>query len=50
MLGHSQGGAAAARSLLDDDRIMAGISLDGMQWGEMIDTLMTRPFALIYAD
>ncbi|MDA3942911.1 MAG: hypothetical protein PF694_05160 [Bacteroidetes bacterium] len=47
VFGHSQGGAAAAQALLDDNRIKAGINLDGMQWGGIIDTVMTKPFALI---
>ncbi|MCF6280371.1 MAG: hypothetical protein L3J14_08495 [Flavobacteriaceae bacterium] len=50
VFGHSQGGAAAGQALLDDDRIIAGINVDGMQWGEMIDTLMTKPFALIASE
>ncbi len=50
VFGHSQGGAAAGQALLDDDRIKAGISLDGMQWGDIIDTVMTKPFALISSD
>lgn len=50
VFGHSQGGAAAGQALLDDDRIIAGINVDGMQWGEMIDTLMTKPFALISSE
>ncbi|WP_378184716.1 alpha/beta hydrolase family protein [Aquimarina sp. W85] len=47
VFGHSQGGAAAGQALLDDNRIQAGINLDGVQWGPMIDTLLTKPFALI---
>ncbi|MDO9038703.1 MAG: hypothetical protein Q7U59_10200 [Lutibacter sp.] len=50
VFGHSQGGAAAGQALLDDDRIKAGINMDGMQWGEMIDTKMTKPFALISSE
>ncbi|MFK5877964.1 MAG: hypothetical protein QM478_00560 [Flavobacteriaceae bacterium] len=50
VFGHSQGGAAAGQALLDDDRIIAGINVDGMQWGVMIDTLMTKPFALISSE
>lgn len=50
VFGHSQGGAAAAQALLDDNRIKAGINLDGMQWGGIIDTVMTKPFALISSE
>jgi len=50
VFGHSQGGSAAGRALFDDDRIKAGISVDGIQWGKMIDTMMTKPFMLISSD
>jgi len=50
VFGHSQGGAAAGQSLLNDGRIKAGINIDGVQWGIMIDTMMTKPFALISSD
>lgn len=50
VFGHSQGGAAAGQALLDDDRIIAGVNVDGMQWGEMIDTMMMKPFALMSSD
>ena len=38
------------QALLDDNRIIAGVNVDGMQWGEMIDTKMTKPFALISSE
>ncbi len=47
VFGHSQGGSAAGNALLDDDRIKAGINIDGAQWGKMVDTMMTKPFAVI---
>jgi len=50
VFGHSQGGAGAGQALIDDDRIKAGFNLDGVQWGKMIDTIMTKPFALISSD
>lgn len=50
VLGHSQGGAAAGQALLDDKRIKAGINIDGVQWGPMIDKMMTKPFVLISSD
>jgi dienelactone hydrolase len=50
VFGHSQGGAAAGRALLDDDRIKAGINLDGAQWGSMVDSKLDKPFALVSSD
>ena len=50
VFGHSQGGSAAGQALINDNRIKAGINLDGVQWGEMIDTFMTKPFALLSSD
>jgi len=50
VFGHSQGGSAAGQALLDEEKIKAGINIDGVQWGEMIDTMMTKPFALISSD
>lgn len=49
-MGHSQGGAAAAHTMLIDDRIKAAINIDGMQWGSMIDSTLSKPFALISSD
>ncbi|HET7360329.1 MAG TPA: hypothetical protein VFI78_00180, partial [Salinimicrobium sp.] len=43
----SQGGAAVGQALIEDNRIDAGINLDGMQWGSMIDTTLHEPFMLI---
>jgi len=50
VFGHSQGGAAAGQALLDDKRIKAGINIDGVQWGSMIDTMLSKPFLLISSD
>lgn len=50
VFGHSQGGSAAGQSLIDDKRVKAGVNIDGVQWGIMIDTLMTKPFAIISSD
>ncbi len=50
VLGHSQGGSAAGQALLEDQRITAGVNIDGVQWGNMVDTLMTKPFALLSSD
>ncbi len=50
VFGHSQGGSAAGMALLDDDRIKAGVSVDGIQWGKMIDTMMNKPLMLVSSD
>ena len=50
VFGHSQGGAAAGQVLINDSRVKAGINIDGVQWGKMIDTTMTKPFMLISSD
>lgn len=50
VFGHSQGGTSVAQSILDDKRVTAGANLDGIQWGTMIDTLVTKPFLSISAD
>lgn len=50
VFGHSQGASATGQSLLEDDRIIAGASLDGVQWGNMIDSTLTKPFLIISSD
>lgn len=50
VFGHSQGGTAVGQALIDDKRINAGINLDGVQWGPMIDSTITKPFMLISSD
>jgi len=50
VLGHSQGGAVAGQIMLGDNRILAGINIDGAQWGKMIDTSFQKPFMWISAD
>jgi predicted dienelactone hydrolase len=47
VFGHSQGATAVGQALLDDDRIKAGISIDGILWGSMIDRTLTKPFAIL---
>ncbi|WP_156033169.1 hypothetical protein [Sediminibacter sp. Hel_I_10] len=44
VFGHSQGASAIGQSLLEDDRIIAGLNLDGVQWGNMIDSTLNKPF------
>ncbi|MEM1324835.1 MAG: alpha/beta fold hydrolase [Bacteroidota bacterium] len=50
MLGHSFGGAAAAQACAFDNRIRAGVNMDGSQSGRLIDTTITAPFLALYAD
>ncbi|SDS30764.1 Platelet-activating factor acetylhydrolase, isoform II [Polaribacter sp. KT25b] len=50
VFGHSQGGSSAGQAILDDERISAGVNLDGVQWGEMIDTSLTKPFLNISSE
>jgi hypothetical protein len=50
VFGHSQGGSAVGQALVEDNRIDAGINLDGAQWGRVIDTTITKPFMLISSE
>ena len=50
VFGHSRGGGAAGQSLLIDDRIKAGANLDGVQWGQIVDTVFQKPFLFLSAD
>ena len=50
VFGHSQGASAVGQSLLEDDRISAGVNLDGVQWGNMIDSTLTKPFLILSSD
>jgi hypothetical protein len=50
VFGHSRGGGAAGQSLLIDDRIKAGANVDGVQWGQIVDTIFQKPFLFISAD
>jgi len=47
MFGHSMGGAAAAAAMLTDDRIAAGVNLDGSFYGPVVDAGLDRPFLLM---
>jgi predicted dienelactone hydrolase len=39
VFGHSRGGGAAGESLLIDSKIKAVANIDGVQWGQIVDTL-----------
>ena len=43
-IGQSYGGAAAATAMLDEPRIAAGVNLDGILWGRVVDAGVPRPF------
>jgi predicted dienelactone hydrolase len=49
-LGHSLGGATAAAAMLGDQRIRAGIDLDGSVWGAVVAKGLKRPFMLFVGD
>ena len=48
--GHSRGGGPAGESMLIDDRIKAAANLDGVQWGQLVDTVFQKPFLYLSAD
>jgi hypothetical protein len=50
VFGHSRGGGAAGEALLIDNRIKAGANVDGVQWGQIVDTVFQKPFLFISAD
>jgi len=50
VFGHSVGGGAAGQSTIKDNRIKAAANIDGVQWGEMMDTIYHKPFLYISAD
>jgi len=49
VIGHSLGGAAAGQAVLTDDRVVAGVDLDGFMFGDMIDSELTKPFMFVSA-
>jgi predicted dienelactone hydrolase len=50
VLGHSFGGAASGQAALEDDRIAAGINMDGLQVGDMLDENIGIPFVFMHHD
>ena len=50
VFGHSQGAAAIGQVLLDHPKVSAGMNIDGVQWGNMIDTFYAKPFLLLSSD
>ena len=50
VFGHSNGGGAAGMVSAKDDRVKAGVNIDGITWGNLIDTFYNVPFLYISAD
>jgi predicted dienelactone hydrolase len=50
IVGHSLGGATAAQFCHDDDRCKAGIDIDGMPFGNVIQQGLHQPFFFILSD
>jgi len=50
VFGHSRGGGAAGASILIDDRIKAAANIDGVQWGQIADTVFEKPFLYLSSD
>jgi len=50
VIGHSFGGTAAGQACLDEPRCKAGINLDGLQLGGMLDQSLERPFMFVHHD
>lgn len=50
VLGHSNGGGAAGTIPLIDKRVKAAANIDGISWGNVIDTTYQIPFLYVSAD
>ncbi|WP_299833417.1 hypothetical protein [uncultured Tenacibaculum sp.] len=50
VFGHSRGGAAAGEALLINKKIKAGSNIDGVQWGQIVDTAFQKPFLFLASD
>ncbi|MGW5877304.1 alpha/beta hydrolase family protein [Nocardiopsis terrae] len=50
MVGHSWGGAATAQTLLTEDRVRAGLNLDGPYYPAQLQGEVDRPLALLAND
>ncbi len=50
--GHSYGGTTAGEICLLDDRVGAGINMDGLQWdyGHVLEKFMGKPFMCMYSE
>lgn len=50
VVGHSFGGTAAGEACLADPRCRAGVNLDGLQLGGMLDRPLGHPFMFVHHD
>jgi hypothetical protein len=50
VVGHSMGGTASGQVCLTDKRCKAGINMDGIQLGDMLDKNLNRPFMFMHHD
>lgn len=50
IFGHSVGGGTAGKVAMRDERIKAAANLDGIQWGDMIDSTYQIPYLYLSAD
>lgn len=50
VIGHSFGGAVSGQACLSDARITAGVNMDGLQVGDMIDKDIEKPFLFMHHD
>lgn len=50
VFGHSVGGGASGNIAIMDNRIKAAANLDGIPWGNLIDTTLNIPFLYVSAD
>ncbi len=50
LFGHSFGGATSGEVCLLDDRIQAGINMDGLEMGHILDLNLTKPFMFMYSE
>lgn len=49
--GHSLGGATAGQVLVEDPRFLAGVNMDGFQFGDLArEATLDRPFAMLYSE
>ncbi len=50
VFGHSMGGAVAGQLCLVDDRVKAGVNLDGFQFGDVVTDTIEQPFMTAYSE
>lgn len=49
-IGHSFGGTASGEVCVVDERVKAGVNLDGLQIGSMLDSHINKPFMFMHHD